>query len=322
MISGSALLYELDMPVAGRRPAGARARRRVSRHPADDPRASSALHLRALRRALRGVGRLLRHRVGALQDAVLPDRPIRWRSASCARCAWSAACRGRCARRNRWPVERPGEGVAHRSAITRPGQIQSGTGFRGQGGRQDYTVYSQIRFPLAEAPAFAGTELFHRGRARASPIRPRSSRPIVDGIRGATISANAAASPVGQCPAGIGHQGQDIRPLICRPAPNSDRCDPPGDVVAARDGVILRSPRQEAAYLFVNSANEHIRFRYLHMNPRKMDADKLLSGRRVDEGEVIGEVGNYSMREAGTSYHLHFDIQVPTRTAGCSSIPT
>ena len=84
-------------------------------------------------------------------------------------------------------------------------------------------------------------------------------------------------------------------------------------MVAARDGVILRSPRQEAAYLFVNSANEHIRFRYLHMSPRKMDADNLLSGRRVYEGEVIGEVGNYSMRENGTSYHLHFDIQVPTR---------
>ena len=49
------------------------------------------------------------------------------------------------------------------------------------------------------------------------------------------------------------------------------------------------------------------------MSPRKMDADNLLSGRRVYEGEVIGEVGNYSMRENGTSYHLHFDIQVPTR---------
>ena len=84
-------------------------------------------------------------------------------------------------------------------------------------------------------------------------------------------------------------------------------------MVAARDGVILRSLRQEAAYLFVNSANEHIRFRYMHMSPRKMDADNLLSGRRVYEGEVIGEVGNYSMRENGTSYHLHFDIQVPTR---------
>ena len=31
-----------------------------------------------------------------------------------------------------------------------PGRMLSGTGFRGQGGRADYTVYSQIRFPLAE----------------------------------------------------------------------------------------------------------------------------------------------------------------------------
>jgi hypothetical protein len=38
-----------------------------------------------------------------------------------------------------------------------------------------------------------------------------------------------------------------------------------------------------------------------------------LSGRRVHEGEVIGEGSNFSMKEAGTSYHLHFDIQVPTR---------
>ena len=118
---------------------------------------------------------------------------------------------------------------------------------------------------------------------------------------------------VGQCPAGIGHQGQDIRPALCKPAPGADRCDPPDEVVAVRDGVILRAPRQEAAYLFVNTATEHIRFRYLHMNPRKMDEDGLLSGRRVHEGEVIGQVSNFHKREGGTSYHLHFDIQVPTK---------
>jgi len=92
-----------------------------------------------------------------------------------------------------------------------------------------------------------------------------------------------------------------------------ERCTHRGDIVAVRDGVILRSPRQEAAYLFVNSANEHIRFRYLHMSPRRMDADNLLSGRRVHEGEIIGQVSNFSMKEAGTSYHVHFDVQVPTK---------
>jgi hypothetical protein len=49
------------------------------------------------------------------------------------------------------------------------------------------------------------------------------------------------------------------------------------------------------------------------MNPRKMDEDNLLSGRRVHEGEVIGQMSNYSDKVGGTSYHLHFDVQVPTR---------
>ena len=44
-----------------------------------------------------------------------------------------------------------------------------------------------------------------------------------------------------------------------------------------------------------------------------MDEDNLLSGRRVHEGEIIGEVSNFSMKEAGTSYHVHFDVQVPTK---------
>lgn len=28
---------------------------------------------------------------------------------------------------------------------------------------------------------------------------------------------------------------------------------------------------------------------------------------------MIGEIGNFDRREGGTSYHLHFDVQVPTR---------
>jgi hypothetical protein len=33
----------------------------------------------------------------------------------------------------------------------------------------------------------------------------------------------------------------------------------------------------------------------------------------VHEGEVIGKVGNYQRRERATTYHLHFDMQVPTK---------
>src|SRR5262249_59775179 len=44
-----------------------------------------------------------------------------------------------------------------------------------------------------------------------------------------------------------------------------------------------------------------------------MDADGLLNGRRVNEGEQIGVVSNYLDRPNGTSRHLHFDVQVFTR---------
>jgi pyruvate/2-oxoglutarate dehydrogenase complex dihydrolipoamide acyltransferase (E2) component len=49
------------------------------------------------------------------------------------------------------------------------------------------------------------------------------------------------------------------------------------------------------------------------MNPKMLDAAGMVSGRKVVEGEVLGAVGDYENSEGGTSYHLHFDAQVPTR---------
>lgn len=193
-----------------------------------------------------------------------------------------------------------------------PGRIFPNSGFRGISGRVDYTAYAPIRFPLAGAPAYANSQIYReheRGRSKSPAREPSSeySYPWRDNFcerRGYTV---------GQCPAGIGHQGQDIRPAPC-PAPlGNDRCDPAHNVVAVRDGAILRSPKQEAVYIVINNAHEHMRFRYLHMEPRKLDEDNVLSGRDVREGEKIGQVSNYSQKENGTSYHLHFDVQVPTR---------
>ena len=78
------------------------------------------------------------------------------------------------------------------------------------------------------------------------------------------------------------------------------------------DGVIRRLPGNLGAYIVVNTENEHVRFRYLHMNPKFMDADGLLNGRQVSEGEIIGKVATWGDFENGTSYHLHFNIQVFT----------
>jgi hypothetical protein len=49
------------------------------------------------------------------------------------------------------------------------------------------------------------------------------------------------------------------------------------------------------------------------MNPKFMDADGWLSGRKVSEGEIIGKVATWGDYEKGTSYHIHFNIQVFTK---------
>jgi hypothetical protein len=193
-----------------------------------------------------------------------------------------------------------------------PGDIIAGSGTHKQAGRSDFTAYSQIRFPLEKTPAFAHSQAFG--------TRKLSAR--IDELAGGPTSypwqdnfCEARSFGVGQCSSGFGHQGQDIRPAPC-PAQEEglEHCDPKRQaVVAVRDAVLIRSPKQQAATLQVNTRTEHIRFRYMHMNPNDMDADGILNGRHVEEGEKIGVVSNYLDHPNGTSRHLHFDVQVFTR---------
>jgi hypothetical protein len=209
-------------------------------------------------------------------------------------------------------ADRPAERSADFSY--RPaGDIIANSGFRKQGGRADFNAYSQIRFPLQKAPAFVHSQSFRNRRSSDKPIDElvgsKTSYPWQDNF------CESRSFGVGQCPGGFGHQGQDIRPAPCGPDNEGpERCDPKQRaVVAVRDGVVIRSLKQQAAALQINTRNEHIRFRYMHMNPSAMDADGILNGRHVDEAEKIGVVSNYLDHPNGTSRHLHFDVQVFTR---------
>lgn len=202
--------------------------------------------------------------------------------------------------------------IAERPQSTSPdfsyypgGDIIARSSLRRRGGRADFAAYSQIRFPLDKGPAAVRSRSFGGKNAAAG----RGVYPWRDNF------CEARSFQVGQCAAGFGHQGQDIRPAPCPPNSTSDSaCHPRKQaVVAVRDGVLIRSPKQQAATLQINTGKEHIRFRYMHMNPSAMDADGVLNGRRVAEGEKIGVVSNYLDFPNGTSYHLHFDIQVFTR---------
>jgi len=219
-----------------------------------------------------------------------------------------------------------------------PGSLIPSTGLKKDlGGRADYTVYARLRFPLKTAPAFANSQSFNNwgdcdftGRSVRNPHRKDQSYSCK--VNGRPLVFNESASAnysypwrdnfcehrnyfVGQCPGGEGHQGQDIRPSSCILFNDgADRCQPyQHDIVAAHDGFILRAPKQEAVYLFINTPTSHVRVRYMHMNPSRLDADGILSGKLVHDGDLIGKVGNYNNRERGTTYHLHFDMQVPTK---------
>ncbi|WP_257164545.1 M23 family peptidase [Bradyrhizobium sp. SRS-191] len=189
-----------------------------------------------------------------------------------------------------------------------PGDIVANSGARGQGGRADRIVYSQIHFPV-DAPAYVHSQSFGRRRASDKLDQPWSQYPWRDSF------CEARDFNVGQCASGFGHQGQDIRPGICPVRRNGpDGCDPQRQrVLAVRDGVVIRATRQQAVTIQVNSGTEHIRFRYMHMNPAAMDKDGLLNGRSLREGEPIGVVSNYLDHPNGTTRHVHFDIQLFTR---------
>jgi murein DD-endopeptidase MepM/ murein hydrolase activator NlpD len=216
-----------------------------------------------------------------------------------------------------------------------PGDIIPGTGFKRKGGVADHTVYSKIRFPIADAPAFANSQFFTnwgdceatgrygmgtRGGIGAYRCRAGGQTPVRDERTNYSYPwrdnfCETRYFYVGQCPGGLGHQGQDIRPAFCKQRfPGGSRCEPYlHDVVAVRDGAVLRAANQESLYIVVNAPNERIRFRYLHMSPTQFDAAGMVSGRLVHEGEVLGKVGNFYHREGATTYHLHFDAQVPSK---------
>jgi murein DD-endopeptidase MepM/ murein hydrolase activator NlpD len=204
-------------------------------------------------------------------------------------------------------VERPLEPSAD-FTYRSPGNIIVGSGRHKQAGRADFNAYSQIRFPT-EAPAFVHSQSFGRRGSSEKSDKPNATYPWRDNF------CEARSFEVGQCASGFGHQGEDIRPGAC-PArrESADSCDPRlQPVFAVRDGVLIRSPKQQAATLQVNSRTEHIRFRYMHMNPQAMDSEGVLNGRHVVEGEKLGVVSNYLDHPNGTSRHLHFDVQVFTR---------
>ncbi|HZD90846.1 MAG TPA: hypothetical protein VE224_12140, partial [Pseudolabrys sp.] len=234
------------------------------------------------------------------------------------------------------PIERPARHAPDFTYFS-PGFLIPDTGLKpGLGGRADYTVYGDLRFPLQEAPAFINSQSFNDwgncdGTGRTPRRLGRKGMHYTCKVNGRELVFDESAGRnysypwrdnfcehrryfAGQCPGGQGHQGVDIRPSSCLMFNRgADRCLPyQQDAVAPADGMILRARKQEALIFFTNTADTHLRIRYMHMSPMRLDAAGMLSGRRVARGATVGTVGNYDGFAGGTTNHLHVDLQVPT----------
>jgi hypothetical protein len=217
-----------------------------------------------------------------------------------------------------------------------PGDLIPNTGWHKMPGRVDYHVYADMAFPIADPPAYVKSQSFmpwgdcyrtgHTGRWGRKDSHYACKVNDIPLVFDESAAVNFTYPwrdnfceerdfRVGQCPGGIGHQGEDIRPSTCTLLnEGADRCEPyKATVAAVRDGMIWRTPGNLAAFIVVNTKNDFVRFRYLHMNPHFMDDDGLMSGRRVRQGEIIGKVGTWGDYKNGTSYHLNFSIQVFTK---------
>ncbi|MBV9259903.1 MAG: M23 family peptidase [Pseudolabrys sp.] len=231
-------------------------------------------------------------------------------------------------------LARPTEPAKDGFSYYGPGDLIPNSGWHKMPGRADYTVYARVRFPM-EAPAYIKSQSFlhwgdcyrtgHVGRlthdapyhckVNDKPLVFNESNPENFNYPWRDNFCEMRDFLVGQCPGGYGHQGQDMRPSNCViDNDGGDRCLPyQHTILAVHDGLMWRTPGNLGAYVAWNTADEHVRFRYLHMNPKMMDDDGLVTGRPVKEGEVLGKVATWGDYESGTSYHLHFNLQVFTK---------
>jgi hypothetical protein len=105
------------------------------------------------------------------------------------------------------------------------------------------------------------------------------------------------------CPAGQGHQGQDIRAADCRNSVHN--------AVAVTDGTIT-SIGSYSVYL---TAADGTRYDYLHMSDVAVRV-----GQAVRRGQLVGRVSN-QFGGASTTVHLHFNIRQSVSGVGSVFVP-
>lgn len=178
------------------------------------------------------------------------------------------------------------------------GQLVNGSGK----GRVDSKVFSPaMRFPMESGPAFANSQVWGKGGMNGGGGDQCDTQNFSYPWHDNYCETRTWDMPL--CPAGTGHQGQDIRAASCKK-----------DVhwaVAAASGTIT-SIGSYSVYL---TAADGTRYDYLHMSTVQVK-----EGQKVKTGDRMGKVSNQFGGEA-TTVHLHFNIRQNVAGVGAVYVP-
>ena len=154
-----------------------------------------------------------------------------------------------------------------------------------------------MRFPLEAGQAYANSQVYGAGGYLGPGGGQCASANYSYAWRDNFCETRGYATPM--CPAGVGHQGQDIRPASCEDAVHW--------AVAADEGVIT----SVGSYSVRLMSPSGVRYTYLHL-----DRETLLvePGDEVVRGQRLGLVSN-EFGGSATTIHLHFEIKMAIATA-------
>ncbi|MDX2308195.1 MAG: M23 family metallopeptidase [Hyphomicrobium sp.] len=174
---------------------------------------------------------------------------------------------------------------------------------KGRGRKADRFVYlPNIIYPLQLGPndyphmnsqiwGYGGGGWGGKGAAGGSESDRRNYDPLQQ--RDNYCEVRGWSMPL--CPAGAGHQGQDIRPSSYK-----DKFWP---AVAVVDGTITNVTTNTTVQLKGDDGTDYY---YLHMHGSTIAVKK---GQRVKQGQVLGKVSKIMNGSPSTSLHLHFQAR-------------
>ena len=170
-------------------------------------------------------------------------------------------------------------------AFDPPGQLVAGSG----AGRVDSNVYAPtILFPIEQGLAFANSQVWGRGGNSGGGGTQCDAQNFSYPWHDNYCETRSYNMPL--CPAGVGHQGQDVRASDCTPDVHW--------VVAVVDGTITSI----GSYTVYLTAADGTRFDYLHMA-----SVQVVVGQKVKRGDHVGKVSN-QFGSSSTTVHLHFNV--------------